>query len=227
MALVADSRWLATWWLLLLIGLYAAACLGACVEWHLRWDAPALRKVSPAFAAVSALTATSVTNLYSSDLHRGLALLPVVVAYAALAGALWSKRNLRSLLAAVALVVGTAAAAYLASGQSLAYVWAAEAAALAWLARRARESRFQLWAFAYFALALLHVVVIDAPPRHLFAEVAHPAHGALTLVALAAAALAIARNARVRRRRGRGRLEPLLRELQGSPRRVREVALWS
>ena len=227
MALVGNNSEHATWWLLLLIGLYAAAYLGACVEWHLRWDAPALRKVSPAFAAVSAFTATSVTNLYSSDLHSGLALLPVVVGYAALAGALWSKRNLSSLLAAVALVVGTAAAAYLASGQSLAYAWAAEAAALAWLARRTRESRFQLWAFAYFGLALLHIAAIDAPPRHLFAEVPHPARGALTVVALAAAALAIARLARVRRRRARSRFEAVLRQLQGNQRRVREVALSS
>jgi uncharacterized membrane protein len=226
-ALVGDNNDLATWWLLLLIAVYAVLCVGACVQWHLRWEAPALRKVSPAYAALSALSATSVTNLYTSDLHRGLALLPVVMGYALLATAFWKKRNLSSLLAAVALVVGTAAAAYLSSGQSLAYVWAAESAALAWLARRARESRFQLWAFAYFGLALLHVIAIDAPPRHLFAEVAHPAQGALTVVALAAAALAIARNARVRRRRSRSRLEPLLRELQGSQRRVREVALWS
>src|SRR5439155_13892722 len=137
------------------------------------------------------------------------------------------KRNLSSLLAAVALVVGAAAGGYLFTGQSLAYVWAAEAAALAWLARRTRESRFQLWAFAYFGLALLHIAAIDAPPRHLFAQVAHPAHGALTVVALAAAALAIARLARVRRRRARSRFEAMLRRLQGNQRRVREVALSS
>ncbi len=227
LALVGDNNEHASWWLLLLIAVYAIVYLGASIQWHLRWEAPALRKGSPAFAAVSALTATSVTNLYSSDLHRGLALLPAVAGYALLAGAFRKKRNLSSLLAAVALVIGTAAAAYLLSGQSLAYVWAAEAAALAWLARRARESRFQLWAFAYFGLAALHVLGVDAPPRHLFVDVPHPAQGALTVVALAAAALAIARNARVRRRRGRSRLEELLRALQGRQRRVREAALWS
>jgi uncharacterized membrane protein len=228
-SLVADYE-RATWWLLLLIAGYALCYLGACIEWNLRWEAPGLRKVSPAFAALSALAAATVTSLYDDELDRGLALLPVAVGYALLAVAFFGRRrtrNLSSLLAAVALVVGTAAAALLLSGQSLAYVWAAEAAALAWLAWRARESRFQLWAFTYFGLALLHVAAIDAPPSHLFDKVPDPAQGALTAVALAAAALTIARNARVRRRRGKSRLEELLRTLQGSQRRVRETALWS
>jgi uncharacterized membrane protein len=218
------------WWLFLLISVYALIYLGASVGWHLRWEAPAVRTISPAFAALSALTAASVTSLYDHQLDRGLALLPFCAGYAACAAAFFGRRrtrNLSSLLVAVALVLGAACATELLSGQSLAYVWAAEAAALAWLARKVGESRFQLWSFAYFGLALLHIVAIDSPPHRFFVEGPHPARGALTIVALAAAALAIAANSSVRRRRGRGRFEDLLRALQGSRRRIRDTALWS
>ena len=218
------------WWLFLLISVYALIYLAASVEWYLRWEAPSLRRLSSAFAALSALTAASVTSLYDHELDRGLALLPFCAGYAVFAAAFFGRRrtrNLSSLLAAVALVLGAACAAELLSGQSLAYVWAAEAAALAWLARRVRESRFQLWSFAYFGLALLHIVAIDSPPRRFFVDGPHPARGALTIVALAAAALAIAANASVRRRRGRSAFEELLRVLQGSRRRIRETALWA
>jgi uncharacterized membrane protein len=176
------------------------------------------------------MTAASATALYRSDLDRGLALLPAAFGYAAAAAVFFGRRrtrNLSSLLAAVALVLAAASAAELLSGQSLAFVWAAEAAALAWLAQRTREPRFQLWSFAYFGLALIHILAVDSPPNRLFAAGPHPARGALTIVALAAAALVVARTARLRRRRGKGPFEELLQAAQGSQRRIREIALWS
>jgi hypothetical protein len=55
-----------------------------------------------------------------------------------------------------------------------------------------RDSRFQLPALAYLALALGHALVFEASPVNFFTDVAHPAKGAPALAAIAVAALVFA-----------------------------------
>jgi Predicted membrane protein (DUF2339) len=55
-----------------------------------------------------------------------------------------------------------------------------------------RDSRFQLPALAYLALALGHALVFEASPVNFFTDVRHPAKGAPALAAIAVAALVFA-----------------------------------
>jgi uncharacterized membrane protein len=59
------------------------------------------------------------------------------------------------------------------------------------------ESRFQVGAAVYLALAVGHAVVLDAPPTDFFESNRHPASGAGAVAGAAAAALALALVARI------------------------------
>jgi uncharacterized membrane protein len=123
---------------------------------------------------------------------EGFALLIVAAGYGAVASGLLvrrTRRDLSSLLWAVALALAAVSAADLLSGNAVAVAWAAEAAVLAWLAVRAREPRFQLGALAYLTLAAAHAVIFDAPLRRLFVSSGHPAAGVVSVVAATVAAL--------------------------------------
>src|ERR671936_288807 len=101
-------------------------------------------------------------------------------------------RELSAFLAALALALGAVAVSDLLSGPTLAVAWAAEAAVLCWLADRTREPRFQLTAFAYFALAVVHAIGLDAPPVQWATASMSPGHGVLGAVAAALSAAVIA-----------------------------------
>ncbi|HEX4679451.1 MAG TPA: DUF2339 domain-containing protein [Gaiellaceae bacterium] len=102
---------------------------------------------------------------------QGCALLGVALAYGAAGTALYRRdRDVASLLWALGLTLAAVGAASLASGATLTIVWSAEAAILAWLARRIKEPRFQVAAFAWFGLAFVHGIAIDAPLTKLFVE---------------------------------------------------------
>jgi uncharacterized membrane protein len=108
--------------------------------------------------------------LFGGD-TQGYVLLAVAIAYGATGTALYRRdRDTSSLLWAIGLTLAAIGAASLASGATLTIVWAAEAAILAWLARRIKEPRFQLAAFAWLGLAYVHGVAFDAPPTKLFVE---------------------------------------------------------
>jgi uncharacterized membrane protein len=225
----------AHWWLFVLVGLYALLFATAAAAWHLRWEGPVVRKTSFAFVALAAYTSAGSTELYSTEADKGWALLAAAIAFALPAVAFFGKRQTRSLaatFAAAALVLGTAAAAALLSGQSLAIVWSAESAVLAWLAARTRESRLQLWALAYFGLAVVHVAMIDAPVTRLFVENDNPTRGIATVGALTAAAAAVGLFAGLPLRRPRrkagllGRLPTLL-TVGRRQERLRLIALWT
>jgi uncharacterized membrane protein len=141
------------------------------------------------FAA--AFAGSSAVRLFGHP-GEGLALLIVAATYGFVASALLvckTRRDLSTLLWAVALALAAVSAADLLSGKTLAVAWAAEAALLAWLAVRAREPRFQLGALAYLILAAGHAVAVDAPLRRLFVSSGHPAAGVVSLVATAVGAL--------------------------------------
>src|SRR5262249_24698799 len=123
---------------------------------------------------------------------RRFALLVVASGYGRVASGLLvrrTRRDLSSLMWAVALVLAAMSAADLLSVNALAVAWAAEAAVLAWLAVRACEPRFQLGALAYLILAASPPITFDAPLRRLFVSSGHPAAGVVSVVAAAVAGL--------------------------------------
>jgi len=189
----------------------------------------------------ASLVAFSVGFAGSSAVHlfalpgEGWALLVVAAGYGAVASGLLvreTRRDLSSLLWAVALALAAVSAADLLSGKALAVAWAADAAVLAWLALRAREPRFQLGALAYLALATAHAVTIDAPLRRLFVSSDHPAAGAVSVVAAAVAALICAYMCGRATDGGPASgvfapLEPLFAWIKANQRRLRAALLWA
>jgi hypothetical protein len=177
---------------------------------------------------------SSAVHLFGRP-DEGFALLVVAAGYGAVASGLLvrrTRRDLSSLLWAVALGLAAVSAADLLSGQALAVAWAAEAAVLAWLAVRAREPRFQLGAFAYLILAAGHAVTVDAPLRRLFVSSGHPAAGAASVVAATVAALICAYTCG--RANGGGPatgvfapLEPLFAWITANQRLLRAGLLWA
>jgi uncharacterized membrane protein len=163
---------------------------------------PAGLQPMPASLAVlaAALAGGSAVHLFGTT-GEGLALLAIGGAYGAAASAFLvrrSQRDLSSLLWAIGLAAVAVGLADLASGDVLAIAWAAEASVLAWLAVRTQEPRFQVGAIAYLALAIGHAFAVDAPLTHLFVARAHPAAGAVSVVAAALAAATAAFYARSR-----------------------------
>src|SRR3954469_20177775 len=146
--------------------------------------------------AGTAMAALAAAQLFDGR-QEGLALLAIagveLVAAAALYRAL---PELAALLGVAGLTVGAVGASDLVSGATLASAWAAEAAVLAWLSPRLRDARLTLASIAFLTAAAVHALVLDAPLRDLLTEVAHPAAGALALVAVAAAAAVTAFYAR-------------------------------
>jgi Predicted membrane protein (DUF2339) len=164
--------------------------LAAGLAFQLRLG-PALASAPASFLTGGALFAGVSAALLYDGMHQGIALLVVASVYVALAAALFRRVReaalLVGLLGLAALAVGVA---QVLSGSSVTYAWAAEAALLAWLTGRTRDSRFQLPALAYLALAVGHALVFEASPNHFFRNVHHPASGAPALLAPAAAAAA-------------------------------------
>ncbi len=197
-ALVAQERYAAqgAWRPLALAGVFSALYLVAGIAHELRRKAERLERLSVSLVALSALLAAgSSVRLFGGLTHEGIALLAITALFTAVGVGLRARpgaSDLSAFTAAIALVVAAVAAADLLSGQTLAIAWAAEAAALAWLARRLRDVRFQIWSIAYVGLSATHIVLFDAPPRHLFIASPHPAAGAPTAVALAIATAIVA-----------------------------------
>jgi uncharacterized membrane protein len=180
--------------IVVLAAIFSLIYLAIGIASELRSDAARLGQLTTGPITGSALLAAgSAGRLYDTSAQKGTALLVIALVYGLLAAALFRRRNLSALLAAIAFTLGAIALSELLSGQPLAYAWAAEAAALAWLARRAKEIRFQVWSAAYLLLALGHVLIFDAPPNLLFASGQHPAHGVAPAAAVAVVAVIFAR----------------------------------
>ncbi|HSP72029.1 MAG TPA: DUF2339 domain-containing protein, partial [Gaiellaceae bacterium] len=178
---------------LALLAVFSALYLGAGLAEHARRGRGRLASLPASYVMGAAvLSGYGVAVLFHGD-AEGTALAVVAAVYLALGAALFrGDRDLSSLVGAVGLAVGGVAAAELASGTGLAVAWAAEAAVLAWLARRIDDERYQIASLVYLALTAGHVLAVDAPPRDLFTDVAHPARGVIAVVALGAAGLALA-----------------------------------
>ena len=123
------------------------------------------------------------------DVAAGVAMLVAATAYVGLAAVLFTRaREVAALLGALGLALAAVGLAQALSGSSLTYAWAAEAAVLAWLGSRVRDTRLQIPAGVYLALAGMHALAVDAPPGNLFEPLRHPATGAPAIVAVAVAA---------------------------------------
>lgn len=171
-------------------------------------------------AVFAGLSAALLYGRRAGYLHQGVALLVAGFVYVALAAALYRRaRETATLLWALGLSAAAVGLAEALSGSSLTYAWAAEAAVLVWLSVRVRDARFQLPAIAYLLLALLHTLVTEARPDHLFEAMRHPAAGAPAVLAVALAAAVFARVERSAAESEPARgvlrvLEPLLRWLR-------------
>jgi uncharacterized membrane protein len=186
--------------------------------------------LSTGFVLTSALLAgTAARALLNGELagidKEGAALLAVAVTYVGLAAAWFRRdRDMSALLGALGLAVGAVAAAALLGGATLAVAWAAQAAVLAWLAHRIVEPRYGIASLAYLALAIVHTLGLDAPPRELFVAAAHPAADAPVAAAVGLAAIVVAFYARLWRlhRPARGELDRIV---EGFVSRGPEIAL--
>jgi uncharacterized membrane protein len=166
--------------------------LAAGLAFQLRTGA-ALASAPASFLTGGAVYAAIAAALLFDGTQEGIAFLVVAAAYLALAATLFLQaREVALLLGALGLTATAVGVAQLFSGSSVTYAWAAEAALLAWLTSRVRDSRFQLPALAYLALAIAHALAFEANPANFFTDVPHPAKGAPALAAITVAALVFA-----------------------------------
>ena len=206
-----------------LAAIFAAIAVGTGIARQIRGEHRRLQGLPTSFLwAGAGFAVICALRLYGSSESRGFALLVVAIALGALATVLFRReRDLSALVGALGLIVGGIAFGELMSGSPLAFAWSGEAAVLAWLARRVRESRYQLFALLYFLAAAIHVLAVDATPRHLYRPLEVSAGGALAMVAVGVAAAVIALHAGYRGRRPGGLLGSLYRGLDRSQREIR------
>jgi uncharacterized membrane protein len=212
-----------------LAAVFALLALGAGLAWQRAAGEGRLEPLAVSYLVASAALATVwFGQLLTGDVwgidRAGAAILAAAALYGVLAATTFRRdRELSALLGALGLMLSAIALAALLAGGSLALIWAAEAVVLAWLAGQIAESRYGVGALAYVALAIGHVLALEAPPTDLFTDVRDPGEGALLLAAIAVAALAVGLLAR--RWNGdepvRGVLAPLV------ARFVRERRWWS
>ncbi|MDX6448842.1 MAG: hypothetical protein QOD08_1305, partial [Gaiellaceae bacterium] len=128
-----------------------------------------------------------------SDDATGFLALGLAATYAVLGSTvLRRRRDMATVLWGLGLVLALPASGLVIQDQWLVAAWAAGAAGLAVVARVLRESRFELAAIAYAALALLGTLVAGAQPTDLVVSGAHPGAGLPSLVAVVAAILVLA-----------------------------------
>src|SRR5204862_12497 len=161
------------------------ATLLAAVSLYELISKPAALVAAGAIASVG----VAVSLAWSEEIVAGFGLIGAMAVPAAL---YLRARELALLVGALSLAAAAVGVAQLLSGSSVTYAWAAEAALLAWLTRRVRDSRFQIPALAYLALALGHALAFEASPVNFFTDVRQPAKGAPALAVIALAALVFA-----------------------------------
>lgn len=122
---------------------------------------------------------------------RGAGLLALAAGYGLIGVAMLARRrNFASTLGIAALALAVPASIILLDGTWLVLAWAATCAALALLARY--EERLSYGAIAYFGLAFVHMLVLDARPSNVFVAHRHPGSGAPAVVLVLAAGVVLA-----------------------------------
>jgi len=165
--------------------------LGTGVARQLRSDGVQLDSVVGVYAGANVgLTLLSGFVLLDGD-ARGVAFAAAAFVYAIVAVVVWRRQPELSALATAAGSALTAVAlAQFLDGPTLVVAWAAETAMLAWLGRRLADTRFQLLALSYLALAFVYTLVAEAPPDLLFTRLADHLDGVPALLAVTVGAAA-------------------------------------
>jgi len=182
---------LAAFWLL-----YVVAAIG----YELREPTAALRLVSASLLlANAALLAGAGWAMLEETDHSGAATAWVIGAAALHIGGgvpAYGGRMSRE-IAALIVAVGTALAALglalAIDGPALVAGWSAEALVLAWAARRLGDPRGQVASAAFFALALGHTVIFEAPPVALRSGVDDLGVAAIAVAIVGGTAFALSR----------------------------------
>lgn len=189
--LVLPLTVLALFW-----GLFIAAGIG----YELRVPTTSLRVSS---ASVLLLDAAFVSALgWSLVDDRGISegatawVLGVTVAYIALGGLGFRQRmsaEIAALLVAVGVGLTGVTLALALDGPALVAGWSAEAVILAWVAARTGEHRALVFSGVFLGIAVLHTLVVEAPPDSLIDGVADLPTAVVAVLCVAAAALLTSR----------------------------------
>jgi uncharacterized membrane protein len=194
----------------------AALGIGALLDRLSIAEAPAFPFVAGFVLASIGLAVGGVIQLTSGD-WESYSMLGIAAVYAAVGVVVHRRdRDLGTVLWSPALVVAAWAASDLLSGTWLALVWAATAAALVVLADRTGERRLELASLAFFGLAFLHALGIDAPVEDLFEANPHPEDGVPALLFTIGAALAFGHFSRHEQRKTSFAVSALLAIYAGS-----------
>jgi uncharacterized membrane protein len=175
--------------------LYVAAAIG----FELRVPVAPLRASSGSLLVADAILVAAAGYLVLEDEGHGDAgtawILAVAVAYLVLGtGALRTRVSgeVAVLTIAISVALSGFGLALALDGPVLVSGWAAEAVLLAWVARRTGESRANVAAGAFLALAAAHILVFEAPVDALTEGVDDLAESVVALAAFSIAALVAA-----------------------------------
>ena len=182
---------LAAFWLL-----YVVAAIG----YELREPTAKLRLVSASLLLANAALLAGVGWLILNDTGHDSAATAWVIGAAAVhigGGVPAYGGRMSKEIAALIMAVGTALAALglalAIDGPALVAGWSAEALVLAWAARRVGDPRGQIGSAAFFTLAFIHTVTIEAPPDALRVGVDDFVRAAIAVAIVGAAAAALSR----------------------------------
>lgn len=182
---------LALFWLL-----YVVAAIG----YELRVPVSTLRLSSASLLLANAALVAGVGWLMLDETNRGTAATGWVIAVAAahvLGGVPAYRGRMSSEIAGLLVAVGTALAAVglalALDGPALVAGWAAEAIVMAWAARRLDDARGYVASFVFFALAVGHVLLVEAPPEGLRSASQDFASAAVGVALVGVAAVVLAR----------------------------------
>jgi uncharacterized membrane protein len=126
---------------------------------------------------------------------RGLAMLALAGLYGAIGAVLLRRpgaRDLSTLYWALGLLVGAVAIEELLHGTFTVVGWSVTGVVVAWLSLRVQEPRLLVGGAATVVLALIHALVLEAPPTDLFSVQPQPGAGAPAVLVVAAAVAALA-----------------------------------
>ncbi|MBA3246296.1 MAG: DUF2339 domain-containing protein [Actinobacteria bacterium] len=141
---------------LVFVGLY----FGAGIARQLAAGRAQLDSLASIFVAGGALLGGVASFALLEGDPRGIVLAALAASFGAVAIGFWrdETRELGALAAVFGTVFAATATAQFLDGPALVVAWSVEAVALGWLGRRIAETRFQLVALAYLALALLYTL---------------------------------------------------------------------
>jgi uncharacterized membrane protein len=173
-AWLSDERDDRLWLALVVTGLFWALYVVAAIGYEVRVPTAKLRLSSASLlfanASLTAVAGWAMLRDAGNGVGATAWVLAVAAAHVALAAACLRGRVSREICAFVAAVGAALAAVGLAlalDGPALVAGWTAEGVLLAWLTRKTGDRRASLGAVAFLGLAVVHTLVLEAPPSAL------------------------------------------------------------